>query len=310
MSQLNIAWAFDPYVENYDVWKGTLGFFEFLAQGKELKVTPVYVLAQDMLRWVSNVTPPQLKHIEPTIRESINKKVGELNRPFLSEPAIVLAEGFEKSEDVEALDAYLESSGHDFIAFNTHQRHGLSRLFLGSFTESFLSHSHSPTIVIPPALTFAEKLDRVVVPTTFSDGEKPFLDLLLSDKLGLFNEVIFYSKIFHPVDAFAQSVSTALGGGWVSLESYSQEVKSQREQAGEEWKALVSSKGLKATVIIDDSSKDFVEGLNYWVKDKQADLVAMPTFASGWEASLLGSSAREVLRNSKVPMIIKNYSEV
>ncbi|MCB0392384.1 MAG: universal stress protein, partial [Bdellovibrionales bacterium] len=164
-----------------------------------------------------------------------------------------------------------------------------------------------PTLIIPPNYNFSKKINKTLISTSLHDKEKTFFEEFVSGKLGLKSDVLLYSKVFHPIDAFATSTATALGGAWVSIETFSQEAVVERIKKGENWKKLAEAQGVHVDLKVDDNTKDFVESLMELVEKEGVQLIAMPSFTGGAEAILLGSNAREIIRNSKVPVLVKHY---
>ncbi len=305
MKKLKIVWAFDPYAETQDSWSSTLQIMDsFAGSASEFEVVPVYILGQEMVQWVANITPPQLKLIEPQAQKVLIDKIATFSRDYLKNPKVLLSEGVSRSEDIQVLNSFLKEQNPALVIFNTHQRKGLTRFFMGSFTEAFILESTFPCLVIPPKYNFTGGLKKVLMPSSLTENERNFFERLVQGKMGIQPYIVLYSKIFHPIDAFAQSVSTALGGGWVSMESYSQEAIALREKAGREWADFAVQNGAEVKVIVDDSPADFLDSIFKVVKSENVDFLALPTSARGAEAMFLGSNAREIIRMSEIPVLV------
>ena len=308
MAKLNIVWAFDPYSDINDTWQASLGIIDNLKENNDVTIHSYYILGQEMVHWVSNVTPPKLELIHPKVQEAMNKRIASFNRDDFAEPKVLISEGFSTRDDIEYFYKELRNLNPDLVVMNTHQRSGVSRMFMGSFTENFLLKCQFPTLVIPPNLKFSQKITKTVIPSSLNEKEKSFFDDFVNGSMGFKTDLVIYSKVFHPIDAFATSAATALGGAWVSLETYSQEAVLERMKKGEKWGEEASAEGVNVTVKVDDSPKDFAESLLEVAKQENVQMIALPSFTGKAEAVLLGSNAREVIRQSEVPVLVRHYS--
>ncbi|MCB0356334.1 MAG: universal stress protein [Bdellovibrionales bacterium] len=310
MENFTIVWAFDPYTDLNDTWQATLGVIDSLDGNKEIKIHPYYVLGQEMVHWVANITPPKLELIQPKVQDFMAKKVANFKRKDIQEPKVIISNGFSTRDDIETFNNELQKLQPQLVVLNTHQRKGLSRFFMGSFTENFLLKCKFPTLVIPPSYKFSHKIAKTLIPTSFNDNEKPFFKDFIAGKNCFKSHLLLYSKVFHPIDAFATSAATALGGAWVSLESFSQEVVVDRMKKGDLWCGEAKEQGLKCEVKVDDNPKDFIESLLEIIKQESIDLIALPSFTGKTEAILLGSNAREIIRSSEVPVLLRHYENL
>lgn len=309
MGKINIVWAFDPYSENKETWLGTLSLLDQLKDSsQELIIHPIYVLGQEMVHWVSNITPPKLDLVQPKILEVMTEKLNSLNRNDFALPKVLISDGFNSRDDIDTFSEELKKIQPDLVVLNTHQRRGLKRLLMGSFTENFLLKCQFPALVIPPNLKFTNKISKTLIPSSLKDKEKVFFKDFISGKMGIKTNVVLYSKVFHPIDTFASSAVSALGGSWVSLEAFSQEVVIERIKKGEEWSAEAKKQGVSVNVKVDDSPKDFAENLLQVALEEDVQMIALPSFSGRAEAVLLGSNAREIIRQSPLPILIRHYS--
>ncbi|MCB9026413.1 MAG: universal stress protein [Bdellovibrionaceae bacterium] len=309
MEKVKVVWAFDPYSDTQDAWQGTIGLLDQLKDSnRELIIHPIYVLGQEMVHWVANITPPKLDLVQPKILEVMTEKINSLKRNDIAQPKVLISDGFNSRDDIDTFSEELKKIQPDLVVLNTHQRKGMTRWFMGSFTENFLLKCQFPALVIPPNMKLSKKIIKTLIPSSLKDKEKVFFNEFVSGKMGIKTDVILYSKIFHPIDTFASSAITALGGSWVSLEAFSQEVVVDRLKKGEEWGAEAKKQGVSVKVKVDDSPKDFAENLLQVAQEEDVQLIALPSFSGKTEAVLLGSNAREIVRQSPLPVLVRHYS--
>ena len=308
MAKLNVVWAFDPYSDINDTWQASLGVIDNLKENNDVTIHPYYVLGQEMVHWVSNVTPPKLELIHPKVQEAMNNRIASFNRSDFADPKVLISEGFSTRDDIDFFNKELKSLNPDLVVMNSHQRSGVSRMFMGSFTENFLLKCQFPTLVIPHDMKFSQKITKTLIPSSLNDKEKVFFDDFVTGKMGFSGDLILYSKIFHPIDAFATSTATVLGGSWVSIEAYSQEAVLERMKTGDVWAEEAKAKDINVTVKVDDSPLNLPESIMELVEKESVNMIALPSFTGKAEAVLLGSNARDVIRQSTVPVLVRHYT--
>ena len=113
-------------------------------------------------------------------------------------------------------------------------------------------------------------------------------------------------NICFTIDAFAQTASYTLGGGWVSLEAFTQDVITERKKLSEEWVEFAQSKNVKVKVVIDDQPGELSECVQKVAGENKVDLILMPSFAGPTEAMMMGSNAREVIRHANIPVYVQH----
>jgi nucleotide-binding universal stress UspA family protein len=261
-----------------------------------------------MVDWIGNITPPNLEKIEPITRAFLEERISKLSKNYLLKPQLLLSKSPDPEDKFETLNKYLSTLQPEWVLLNSHQRKILGRFFIGSFAENFLDNSNYPCLILPSSYKFQNVFEKVLFPTSLEDQEKLFFNKIVKGQLGFLPKIFLLSKLFRPVDAFAQSISTAMGGGWVTVESYNQMVLADKEKKAQDWMEEVP-KDQKLGWKIDDSTKDFTETVMDSVSKEKIDLVVMPSYATSLEANWLGSYSRELIRNSNLPLYVeKKYT--
>lgn len=305
-----IHWSFDPYSTLPQTWERSLEILSHFQQtNQNLEIIPTYFVGHDLVHWISNMTPTHINHIVPSVEKRMEERLQEFTGLKFSKPEIVVSEGTTLREDVLVARDFFKESNSDLVVLNTHARKGLERMFLGSFAESLLLQSHTPLLFVSPHTQPITQLKNVFYPTDFSkSSQKIFLKFL--DRYGDFlKKISLYSKVISPTSAFADSVSQSLGGGWVSLEHYLGETRKERLALAQGWEKLVRSKGLDVEILIDEAPGSFFDSVLQTLKQGHFQLVMAPSFSDTAETLLIGSLARQLVRNATLPILVEHFDD-
>jgi nucleotide-binding universal stress UspA family protein len=130
------------------------------------------------------VTPPPTGEYEyATTRAEIIKSIEEASFLEMKTAAEKLeAKGIAVQIDMRTGDVHETIKQHisfvqpDFIVMGTHGRHGITRWFMGSLTESLMRNSPVPLLTISPQMKSEPAFRRILVTTDFSSGTADALD--------------------------------------------------------------------------------------------------------------------------------------
>ncbi len=304
MSQKKIIWAFDPYTDIVETWKRAQEAINLLNVDGDFEVEPVYVIGSDLLRWVGNVTPPQLSHIKPFVEKTLSDRLKDIKIKNMKAPEIIETTNTSRREDVSSFINYINSVKPELLVINTHARSGISRLFMGSFAENVLLHCTTPTLFVNPNNETVEKMDNVLFPTDFSEHSLKVYKSFINTYSGTVKKVLIMSKVLRPLNAFADAGVSALGGAWVAPEQFINQEKDDRTEDGKKWIELAKAKGIEAEFIVDDSLGNVVDSINELQQQKNVDFIAMSSESGPIESIVIGSIARSVIREVSKPVLI------
>lgn len=305
MGQKKIIWAFDPYTDIVETWKRTEETVNCLNVNDGFEVEPVYVLGSDLLKWVGNVTPPQIEHIRPFVDKTLQERISALKIKHLKAPEVIESMNTSRRQDVKSLVEYVNNQKPNLLVLNTHAREGVKRFFMGSFAENILLQCKSPILYINPSIEPVQSMKSALFPTDFSDHSFGVFKKFIKELDGVLKSVTVFSKVLRPINAFAEAGVTALGGAWVAPEQYIEQEKKFRSEDSDKWLQYAKEQGLECDLIIDDSLGDVVDSVGIYEKD--VDFVAMSSESGPMESVVVGSIARSVIRNSNKPVMVCHY---
>lgn len=310
MNQLKIFWAFDPYAEMKETWIKTARLLKKLKKETNAEVQPVYFFGHELMAGLPDAsTFSQIDALKPILEKVMASHLKELGIADFQPPRVVPTAGYSQRQDIDSMSHYLNEKGCGLLVLNTHARKGLKRLYLGSFAENALLKVEVPTLFISPHTEKAENFEKVFYPTDFSDQSFRFFKRFLEEPVFPGKKIVFYSKVISPMNTVVEAASHGLGGGWVSIEHLLKDIAGQRTKDSEKWLLEAKKHGLEARAVIDEKPGVLVEDLLKAAEESKADLIVMPSFVSKLETVLVGSLAREVVRNTTLPVLVKHHRE-
>ncbi len=193
----------------------------------------------------------------------------------------------------------VETSRADLLVAATHNREGLQRLLLGSFTRRLLHSIAAPFLVAPanpskPLTSKDNPMQSILLATDFSEnGDKAVkLGLSLAEVFGATVHLATVMDIFklQDIPSYDGSVSTAAA-------------EQAQEERRKKLETLASSGGSLKTVTAVLTGVPH-EALVTYAVENRIDLVCMGTRGSGLvEHLLVGSTTDRVIRMGQVPVL-------
>ncbi len=291
--------AVDPF-SDLDVSRA-ITFAKNLAEQSGARLRGVYVLAPESLNWTGEFSGPWMNRYLPFAKE----KASQVSQKFGVEIDVVPCQASGLRPSVRALVKHAKRWRADMILLSTHARTGVERWTLGSYAETLILSSTIPVMVINPTHTLPSVIKKILVPTDLSRKSERFVVSLTNFAKTTGAKVELFYKQSDPLDPMIQQGVYAVGGGWVSVQSYlDTEIDDRKKQLQKLCKAL-EAKGVKASISFGDPTSSLVESINKCAKDQKVDMIALLTQAGPLEAAVLGSVARGLVRSSPIPVLIK-----
>jgi nucleotide-binding universal stress UspA family protein len=205
----------------------------------------------------------------------------------------------EKAEEISVLAAKHKAA---FVALHTHSRRGLTRLYMGSFAETFVSHARVPTLVTNPSCVPPKKISHAVFPTDFSKESlaaySSFIEL--AARLRARISIVHYLHV--------PELSVFIGSGQVASELTADLNKRSEElvRQGKKLTTLAAAKKVKAMfqLLPDRGRFDPSSRILKFAEKESADLIALTAQSGELRATLLGATSRAVVRAAKCPVLV------
>lgn len=247
----------------------------------ELHFLHVQVFNRDTYGWSS---VPDVQDIEKIIGELSRR---DLDKLVTTVPRPVVTEVIRDISEAPAILHYAKVRDIDLIVIGTHQRKGVSRMFLGSVSAEVLRHSPVPVLAVGPEHALrAEGYRRILAPIDFSDSSVAALRQA-SELARQHDAQLTIMHVVEPPKALPYLI-----------EVESTDVLRKRAiKVLDEWLAkldLAQAPQEKA-VIIGSADEQIVSV----AREQDSDLIVMGSVGlSGLSRLLLGSTTERVLRNA------------
>ncbi len=212
-------------------------------------------------------------------------------------PKVLFADGSSTRQSVTELLHYAKETGCDLIALATHSRKGLARFFVGSFAETLTLHSTLPLFVVNPRYRAAKSpLGTVLFATDFSAKSKLALATVCASLKAVAPRIVLFHAMPLPQAIFAEPFSLPISESLLKREI------ADAKKFGAEMLAGLRADGFEGEFVLDTKTASVSEAISKAATRKKAGLVAVASNSGKLEIALFGSVARQVLRDSKVPV--------
>ena len=301
----NIIWGIDPFEESLPSRSQLISVLQRLAEEENAFIEPVYVLnlAFDEAQ-APEMDRTQLVQYREAAEKAANECVKEIrSKHFL--PARVLAVDDSSAVSlVQTLVNYASSKKALFIGVSTHARHGLSRLFLGSFVETLLLHSYLPVITVSPECLKNVQQNQILFATDFSESSAEAYKNILSFAKTLNAEIVLLHILPRRMEPILQAGAYLFSGSWVSTPEYLTEEEGSRRQMADRWAEKAQMRGVKIKIHFQPAQNTTSEAILEQAKSQNVAWIAMAAESGSVTSALLGSITRQVVRDSNCPVYV------
>lgn len=299
-----IVWAVDAFQEDVGLDRRAAEILTQIAERLGSTIEPVYVLSPEQLNLSIELSTPWVTEYKPAAEKAMGAALRRLKIPGMMDPKVVVHKVPSVTSATKALSAYALASGADLIVVGTHARKGLSRFFLGSFTENLLLHSKVPVLTVGPSTKPVKACEHILFSTDFSKGSQAGFDRVIAFAKNLGARVTVFNHVQNPIEPIVQSGVYLLGGGWVSVSAYMAEEESKQREHAKAWVARARKAGVDADFILESGRETVTESIMDAAKRSRSCLIAMAGQSGPIAAALIGSIARQVVRSAEVPVWI------
>lgn len=302
-----VYWAFDPYSDEKESWKKAVIALKAFREKVDCDIFPVYFINEQNLNWYGHAVPQKLDPLLDILKEVMVSCLNEFSDLQMEAPEVIFSKTTTKRGLARFVADFFEERKADLVCLSTHARKGLKKAFFGSFTESLLWHCPVPQLLVSPNSQPKEKIKHVFYPTTLNDEGIQFFRNFLELGYAKGATLDIYSKMVAPSETFAKTMTTVLGGGWMTLAEFDVKESKRLEEKVADWREIAKNAGIEARSFIDGTEGQLTDRILEVSQEMEADLIIMPSFISKLDAVLVGSQTLEVIRNSSVPVLVQHF---
>lgn len=299
-----IIWAIDPYNKEKSLWSNTKKCIDLLRNKEpETEFEAVYVVGKDLIHWLGEISPQNSQKLIPLAEKLIKEKITSIGLDNISLKPLI---NFKPSARADAMSLveYAFDANADMILLNTHSRSTLEKLFMGSFTESVLRFTQVPCLILNPHSEIYSQWDKVLYPTDFSDQSFHDYKKLFDLKLKYFDQVQLYSKV-RPIlpDFFTSEMIFADD---VEPNLYITKEVEYRNELAKEWRTYAERHKKSFEFICDDVDENLTDGILKTANDNNSSFICVCSHKKELSKNILGSTAINVMRNARLPVLFLN----
>jgi nucleotide-binding universal stress UspA family protein len=318
-----IIWALDPFEDDALFRTQITQVLKNLTTRLRIPVEPTYILNLTKENELEAIRLPPRRHYQGAALQAIQTKIKDFHEIPFTTPKILYQPTSSFIQLVGKLCEYARHSRTEAIVVGTHARSGLSRLLLGSFTESLLIQSEVPVITVNPSCQpiVDSPLDWSII-TPFNDRRKAHSDstILFATDLAQSSEQIypylmnFAEKIDsaihlfhvspHRFEPLLQTGSYLMGGGWVGAPERVTAEDSAASELLQQWASRGTERGLTVQFDLESQRAPIADLIIQKASEIKCQWIAMTAQSSGFRAWALGSITRRVVRTAPCPVWI------
>ncbi len=201
----------------------------------------------------------------------------------------------------DVLEGYAQRHDIDLIVISTHARSGISRLSLGSVTDSLIRHTSIPVLVVKPATSYlnpqaGEAFRRVVVPLDGSTLAEEILPRILGLAKLEDAELILLHVL--AAQSLSQKQIGDLNPAWWEKDiSLAQDYLVRMAR-----KVRRNGVPVRTDIVINEN---VANAIGDFARHEKADLIAIATHGRGGVARMLrGSVADAVMHSGRTSMLV------
>lgn len=289
--------AVDLKAEDMSLTKRVWEALKPLTPVENTVIEPVTILSREDAA-IGTLLKSRIGTLRIATERHLGEKLAEMGLKNLASPKVIFADGSSTQRAVTALIDYAKKTDCALIAVSSQSKKGLDRLFLGSFAETLSLQSPIPMLIVRPNERITSgNLKRILFPTDFSQKSKEALNKVCSAFPEYKPEITLYHSYTIPIQFYMEPFAA-----FPLPESVIEEEYKKIESLGKNWVREIKNKKFPCKIIIDRKSQVVSDGVLYAAKRIKADMIAMASTTGKLGATLLGSSTRQVLRNSRRPV--------
>lgn len=290
--------ALDPY-SDLDIGPA-LEYLRPMAERAGARLLGAFILGPESFNWTGEFSGPWIKKYKP-IAES---KAAEITRRYSLPVEVVPCRQPGIRHSVATLSQFAKKVKADFLIVFTHGRFGVDRMVLGSFTESLILASKTPVLTIHPGASLPTGRTRILMPTDLAAGANKIILKVAELAMDQSASVNLLYKQPDPLDPIIQQGVYAVGGGWVSVQSYIDDDMKEKDETLKKMVLALKKRGLEADGELVAASEPLVQAVLSAAKRHGSTLIALQTSTGPVAAAILGSVARTLVRESKIPVLV------
>ena len=299
-----ILWPIDPTNSDLKFDENLKAMMLSLSKVMDFEVQPVHVVSADFLLTGQYFEPIDQALLKENLENECEAYLKDFDHTFVNKTLVLNNHLGSRGAEMSIFSEFVNSYQPDFVLMASHGRKGWERVFMGSFAESILLSIQAPVIMIGPQCEPSSQLTKALMPVDLSENTQKFLEKFLDDhRLSFLKNINLFHKI-SMVDLEDVAWAPTLYG----LGSYGSEdiFKHAKETTTAFLEAFMSHplSQKRLSYSVSQKLEPASRVINQEAISGGFDLIVMRSEAGTLAASVLGSVTRDVIRESKKPVVV------
>lgn len=297
-----VIWGVDPFEsESLPSYFSISSLFEWQKRsGADIR--PVYVLGNSPNDLTVEQTRLPVDRLVSVTKERIEKWLrGYSVKVAHAKPKVVIAPSASITCHVDTLIQEATAEGASWIAVSSKGKAGLPRLMSGSFTETLILRSPLPIWTL--GHVHKEKLDfgRILFSTDFSPASQLAFERLLPKVKAIGGSLVVFHAV-PPLSGTEPQWGLYASAEWLPMKEIAEELLRKADQEAAAMVAQAEALGIRAKTIIEPTRGAISQMILDIAATEGAEILAMASQSGPLSAAVLGSRARQVVRQSEYPV--------
>ncbi len=227
-------------------------------------------------------------------------------RPQTSFPSeVIYQKQASRKGSVQSLIKAANEKGASMIAVFTHALKDRDISMPGSFISTLIYQSSVPVLIVNADSTDVPHVQTLLVATDFSpDSEKTMKETVSWAAKLKARIVLVHILPVVPRETMMASAVMMAGGGWANVEGYLKDEQARLTQKGSSQVAAIKAAGVDARFELLNGTLGVAKAILETATQVKADLLVLTEKTGPWMTVLLGSITRQVLSDSKLPVLV------
>lgn len=272
---------------------------------------PVSVVSPDQVSFPANFTTTWAEQFARSGVEAVAKTVKKLRVGFKSPPKI-LPQAFQSRKlSARTITEFASNEGAEMLVLITHLKERTGFLPFGGFAEATMNLSSVPVLAISAKSKPLKKISTLMLTTDFSDECKNGFLATLKIAKSLGCKIRLYHVLARPVPIY-----TAVGSPMVlssfEIAAYLDEEEERLRRMAKAWIKFAAGQGVEMEAVFDKgigSVSSRILRASRGGGKNGADVIALAPQMGRIGAFFFGSTSREILRKSQVPVLLIHGQE-
>jgi len=304
---MNVAWCIDLFSRSPQIIESQLRFLSNLGEKSKINVTPASLV------WSRDLVAGSMKSGDLDLANKlINATLSDLKRTtdrysdrlVFKKPLVVVSSKRTRRSAISEFVKKIEIGKFDSLAISTKNRAGLSRWLMGSFSEAVVLQTELPVLVTNPNSKI-RKISKIFWPIDLAEEiELSEIRFVMRYAANQKAKVLIYHQILTKMEP-----AFTTGEFLVALNPEKSGILTQAVEEVERkmkiFKKTAESYGVNLTIITQERSVQIEAGIKRASEKKNASIIIMHSSKSRGKAFLLGSTSRNMIRISNIPIWVR-----